>query len=46
MGAEVTVVFLDIPKVLTVWHKGLIYELKQNGISGDQFSVFLLRELY
>ena len=34
-GCEVRGVFLDISKAFDkVWHKGLIYELKQNGISG------------
>ena len=35
-GYEVRGVFLDISKTLDkVWHSGLIYKLKQNGISGD-----------
>ena len=35
-GLEVRGVFLDISKAFDkVWHKGLIYKLKQNGISGD-----------
>ena len=34
-GYEVRGVFLDISKAFDkVWHKGLIYKLKQNGISG------------
>ena len=34
-GYEVRGAFLDISKAFDkVWHKGLIYELKQNGISG------------
>ena len=33
-GYEVRGVFLDISKPFNkVWHKGLIYKLKQNGIS-------------
>ena len=33
---EVRTVFLDISKAFDkVWHKGLIYKLKQNGISGN-----------
>ena len=33
---KVRVVFLDISKAFDkVWYKGLIYKLKQNGISGN-----------
>ena len=33
---EVKGVFLDISKALNkVWHKGLIYKLKQNGVAGN-----------
>ena len=33
---EVRGVFLDISKAFDkVWHKGLIYKLKRNGINGD-----------
>ena len=35
-GFEVRGVFLDIPKAFDkVWHKGLIYKLKQNGVAGN-----------
>ena len=35
-GLDVRGVFLDISKVFDkVWHKSLIYKLKQNGISGN-----------
>ena len=39
-GFEVRGVFLDISKAFDkVWHKGIIFKLKQNGISGKLFSV-------
>ena len=35
-GLEVRSVFLDIPKAFDkVWHKGIIFKLSQNGISGN-----------
>ena len=35
-GLETRPVFLDILKAFDkVWHKGLIFKLKQNGISGN-----------
>ena len=40
-GLEVTGVFLDISKAFDkLWHQGLIFKLKQNGISGDHFIWF------
>ena len=39
-GFEVKGVFLDISKAFDkVWHKGFIFELKQNGVSGKLLSV-------
>ena len=39
-GFEVRGVFLDISKAFDkVWHKGLLYKLKQNGISGKILSI-------
>ena len=38
---DVRGVFLDIFKTFDkVWHKGLIYKLKQNGISGNLLDTF------
>ena len=38
-GHEVLSVFLDMSKAFDkVWHKGLIFKLKQNGISGNLLS--------
>ena len=35
-GLETRTVFLDISKVFNkVWHEGLLYKLKENGISGN-----------
>ena len=35
-GLEVRGVFLDISKAFgKVWHEGLIYKLKQNGVKGN-----------
>ena len=39
-GLEVRGVFLDISKAFDkVWHEGLIFKLKQNGISGDLLQI-------
>ena len=39
-GFEVRSVFLDISKVFDkVWHKGLIFKLSQNGISGNLLDI-------
>ena len=41
-GFEVRSVFLDISKAFhKVWHQGIIFRLRQNGISGDLLSDFL-----
>ena len=38
---EVRAVFLDIPKAFDkVWHDGLIFKLKQNGVSGNLLTFF------
>ena len=40
-GFEVRGVFLDIPKAFDkVWHNGLIYKLKQNGVAGDLLDTY------
>ena len=40
-GFEVRGVFLDISKAFDkVWHNGLIYKLKQNGVAGDLLDTF------
>ena len=40
-GFEVIGVFLDISKVFDkVWHKGIIFKLKQNGIYGKLITAF------
>ena len=39
-GLEVRSVFLDISKAFDkVWHEGVIFKLKQNGISGDLLNI-------
>ena len=39
-GFEVRSVFLDISKAFDkVWHQGIIFKLRQNGISGDLFNI-------
>ena len=40
---EVRNVFLDISKAFDkVWHKGPIFKLKKNGISGELFTSYLI----
>ena len=40
IGFKVRGVFLDISKAFDkVWHEGIIFKLKQKGISGKRFSV-------
>ena len=39
-GLETRAVFLDISKAFDkVWHEGLLFKLKQNGISGNLLNV-------
>ena len=39
-GLETRAVFLDISKTFDkVWHEGLLFKLKQNGISGNLLNV-------
>ena len=41
-GLKVCGVFLDVSKAFgKVWHDGLIFKLRPNGISGDVINVFL-----
>ena len=38
---EIRGVFLDTSKVFdNVWHEGLVFKLKQNGISGNLLNIF------
>ena len=38
---EIRAVFLDISKAFDeVWHEGLVFKLKQNGISGNLLNIF------
>ena len=40
---EVRRVFLDISKAFDkVWHKGLLFKLSQNGISGTSYTSYLV----
>ena len=40
LGLEVQGLFLDVSKAFDkVWHAGLIYRLRQNGISGDLINI-------
>ena len=39
---EVRGIFLDISKAFDkVWHKGLIFKLKQNGVTGDLLNILI-----
>ena len=40
-GYEIRSIFLDISKAFDkVWHEGLVFKLKQNGISGNLLNIF------
>ena len=40
MGLEVRGIFLDISKTFDkVWHDGLIFKLRQNGICGEMINI-------
>ena len=40
-GYEIRGVFLDISKAFDkAWHEGLVFKLKQNGISGNLLNIF------
>ena len=42
VGFEVRGVFLDISKAFDkVWHNGLVYKLKQNGVAGDLLDILI-----
>ena len=44
-GLELRAIFLDISKAFDkVWHDGLIFKLRKNGISGDIIKTFFLTE--
>ena len=41
-GFQVRGIFLDISKAFDkVWHKGLIFKLKQNGVTGDLLNILI-----
>ena len=40
MGLEVRGIFVDISKAVDkVWHDGLIFKLRQNGICGEMINI-------
>ena len=42
VGFEVRGVFLDISKAFDkVWHNGLVYKLKQNGVADDLLDILI-----
>ena len=46
-GFETRVIFLDIFKAFEkAWHEGLIFKLKQNGVTGDLLNIIKKAKSY
>ena len=46
-GFEIRGIFLDIFKAFDkAWHKGLIFKLKQNGVTGDLLNIIKKAKSY